>query len=52
MDHSDVIIPGEDKRSVLDQRQIRRYEQVEVVREVPARSWGIITRKDISTQTQ
>ena len=37
---------------IVDQRQIRRYEKVVVVREVPARSWGVIIRKDISTQTQ
>lgn len=39
-------------RSIVDQRQIRKYEKVAVVGEVPARSWGIIARKDISTQTQ
>lgn len=39
-------------RSIADQRQIRKYEKVAVVSEVPARSWGIIARKDISTQTQ
>ena len=39
------------ERSILKPRQVRRYDRVVIVKEVPAGRWGVVGQTEKATQT-